>query len=186
MSIADSFGCSPICDRRSIEEQPLANAQVASSRAEIAVRRRRETGLKLDMTYSDLAGACGRRACGIWAWAIWAGLAGWTRLCASAAAAGLGAAALVTDADLEAIRQNVKTASQPSKLQITDLRFATLVGAPMTCPIIRIDTKSIRAAGRSTQGVKLLNLDADDKVAAAVIIPPEEAKTLPEEGTLLQ
>jgi len=52
--------------------------------------------------------------------------------------------------------------------------------------IIRIDTKSIRAAGRSTQGVKLLNLDADDKVAAAVIIPPEEAKTLPEEGTLLQ
>jgi DNA gyrase subunit A len=52
--------------------------------------------------------------------------------------------------------------------------------------IIRIDTKSIRAAGRSTQGVKLLNLDADDKVAAAVIIPPEEAKILPEEGTLLQ
>jgi DNA gyrase/topoisomerase IV subunit A len=38
--------------------------------------------------------------------------------------------------------------------------------------IIRIDTKSIRAAGRSTQGVKLLNLEADDKVAAAVVIPP--------------
>ncbi len=52
--------------------------------------------------------------------------------------------------------------------------------------IIRIDTKSIRAAGRSTSGVKLLDLDADDKVAAAVVIPPEEAKTLPEEGTLLQ
>ena len=52
--------------------------------------------------------------------------------------------------------------------------------------IIRIDTKSIRSAGRSTQGVKLLNLDADDKVAAAVVIPPEEAKTHPEEGTLLQ
>jgi L-alanine-DL-glutamate epimerase-like enolase superfamily enzyme len=59
---------------------------------------------------------------------------------AGAAAAGVGAAALVSDTDLEAIRQNVKTASQPSKLQITDLRFATLVGAPMTCPIIRIDT----------------------------------------------
>ena len=40
--------------------------------------------------------------------------------------------------------------------------------------IIRIDTKTIRAAGRSTQGVKLLNLEPDDKVAAAVIIPPEE------------
>ena len=52
--------------------------------------------------------------------------------------------------------------------------------------IIRIDTKSIRAAGRSTSGVKLLDLDADDKVAAAVVIPPEEAKTQPEDGTLLQ
>jgi DNA gyrase subunit A len=52
--------------------------------------------------------------------------------------------------------------------------------------IIRIDTKSIRAAGRSTQGVKLLDLEEQDKVAAAVVIPPEEAKTQPEEGTLLQ
>ncbi|RRA48403.1 DNA gyrase subunit A [Acidipila sp. EB88] len=42
--------------------------------------------------------------------------------------------------------------------------------------IIRIDTKTIRAAGRSTQGVKLLNLDPEDKVAAAVVIPPEELK----------
>jgi DNA gyrase subunit A len=52
--------------------------------------------------------------------------------------------------------------------------------------IIRIDTKSIRAAGRGTQGVKLLDLEDQDKVAAAVVIPPEEAKTQPEEGTLLQ
>ena len=43
--------------------------------------------------------------------------------------------------------------------------------------IIRIDTKTIRSAGRSTSGVKLLNLDADDKVAAAVVIPPEDPKT---------
>jgi DNA gyrase subunit A len=50
--------------------------------------------------------------------------------------------------------------------------------------IIRIDTKTIRAAGRSTQGVKLLNLEPDDKVAAAVIIPPEELKD--DEPTLLQ
>jgi DNA gyrase subunit A len=42
--------------------------------------------------------------------------------------------------------------------------------------IIRIDTKTIRAAGRATQGVRLLNLDSEDKVAAAVIIPPEELK----------
>jgi DNA gyrase subunit A len=52
--------------------------------------------------------------------------------------------------------------------------------------IIRIDTKSSRAAGRSTQGVKLLDLEDQDKVAAAVVIPPEEAKIQPEEGTLLQ
>jgi DNA gyrase subunit A len=52
--------------------------------------------------------------------------------------------------------------------------------------IIRIDTKSIRAAGRSTMGVKLLDLEPQDKVAAAVVIPPEEAKVLPEDGTLLQ
>jgi DNA gyrase subunit A len=50
--------------------------------------------------------------------------------------------------------------------------------------IIRIDTKTIRAAGRATQGVRLLNLEADDKVAAAVIIPPEELKD--DELTLLQ
>ena len=51
--------------------------------------------------------------------------------------------------------------------------------------MIRIDTKTIRAAGRSTQGVKLLNLEADDKVAAAVVIPPEEIKE-EDQGTLLQ
>jgi DNA gyrase subunit A len=53
--------------------------------------------------------------------------------------------------------------------------------------IIRIDTKTIRAAGRATQGVRLLNLEADDKVAAAVIIPPDELNGKDEEqGTLLQ
>jgi len=53
--------------------------------------------------------------------------------------------------------------------------------------IIRIDTKTIRSAGRATQGVRLLNLDADDKVAAAVIIPPEELNGKEDEqGTLLQ
>ena len=51
--------------------------------------------------------------------------------------------------------------------------------------IIRIDTKTIRAAGRATQGVRLLNLEADDKVAAAVIIPPEELKD-DDQPTLLQ
>ena len=53
--------------------------------------------------------------------------------------------------------------------------------------IIRVDTKTIRAAGRATQGVRLLNLDADDKIAAAVVIPPEEVNGKEDEqGTLIQ
>src|ERR1700761_1438363 len=53
--------------------------------------------------------------------------------------------------------------------------------------IIRLDTKTVRAAGRATQGVRLLNLDAEDKVAAAVIIPPEELNGKDDEqGTLIK
>jgi DNA gyrase subunit A len=53
--------------------------------------------------------------------------------------------------------------------------------------IIRIDTKTIRAAGRATQGVRLLNLEPEDKVAAAVIIPPDELNgNNHDEPTLLQ
>jgi DNA gyrase subunit A len=53
--------------------------------------------------------------------------------------------------------------------------------------IIRIDTKTVRAAGRATQGVRLLNLEDDDKVAAAVIIPPDEINGKDDEqGTLIQ
>src|SRR5438105_4263167 len=48
--------------------------------------------------------------------------------------------------------------------------------------IIRMDTSGIREAGRSTQGVRLLSLDPGDKVAAAVVIPPEEK----ENGGLIQ
>jgi DNA gyrase subunit A len=49
--------------------------------------------------------------------------------------------------------------------------------------ILRTDTEQIRAAGRSTQGVRLLNLESGDRVAAAVVIP-EEAEA--EEPTLIQ
>jgi L-alanine-DL-glutamate epimerase-like enolase superfamily enzyme len=41
---------------------------------------------------------------------------------------------------LQAYQQNVNTNSKPSDLKITDLRVATVVGAPMRCPILRIDT----------------------------------------------
>jgi DNA gyrase subunit A len=52
--------------------------------------------------------------------------------------------------------------------------------------IIRVDTKTIRNAGRATQGVRLLNLEPEDKVAAAVIIPPDELNGKDDEPTLLQ
>jgi DNA gyrase subunit A len=41
--------------------------------------------------------------------------------------------------------------------------------------IIRIDSKNIRESGRSAQGVRLLHLEEGDRLAAASVIPPEEA-----------
>ena len=59
---------------------------------------------------------------------------------AGAAAAGASAIGFLGDADLEGAVQNVNKNSIPSELKITDLRVATVVGAPMTCPLIKIDT----------------------------------------------
>ena len=50
--------------------------------------------------------------------------------------------------------------------------------------IIRIESKFIRESGRSAQGVRLLNIEAGDRVAAAVVIPPEEEPV--NGGTLIQ
>jgi L-alanine-DL-glutamate epimerase-like enolase superfamily enzyme len=47
---------------------------------------------------------------------------------------------LWADETLEALPQNVNTNSKPSDLRITDMRVLTVARAPMTCPIIRIDT----------------------------------------------
>jgi DNA gyrase subunit A len=41
--------------------------------------------------------------------------------------------------------------------------------------IIRLESNDIRAAGRSTQGVRLLRAEEGDKIAAASLIPQEEA-----------
>jgi DNA gyrase subunit A len=83
---------------------------------------------------------------------------------------------------------NVKTTARNGKVSGINLVDETseLMVISQFGKIIRIDTKSIRAAGRSTQGVKLLDLEDQDKVAAAVVIPPEEAKIQPEDGSLLQ
>ncbi|WP_341226584.1 mandelate racemase/muconate lactonizing enzyme family protein [uncultured Arcticibacterium sp.] len=44
------------------------------------------------------------------------------------------------DKEIEFLSQKVKRSSSPSDLKITDLRIAIIDKAPMTCPIIRIDT----------------------------------------------
>ena len=44
------------------------------------------------------------------------------------------------DAAADFVQANVKRTSEPSALKITDVRVAVVVGAPMTCPLIRIDT----------------------------------------------
>ncbi len=62
------------------------------------------------------------------------------------AAAGAAAAVSLDSADARAaeaaalVQSNVKRASEPSALKITDVRVAVVVKAPMTCPIIRVDT----------------------------------------------
>lgn len=58
---------------------------------------------------------------------------------ASSVSAALGLA-FWDDRTLDAATQHVNANSKPSELKITDLRVATLKGAPMIDPIIRIDT----------------------------------------------
>ena len=83
---------------------------------------------------------------------------------------------------------NVKTTARNGKvvgIQLVD-ETSELIVISQYGKIIRIDTTTVRAAGRSTQGVKLLNIEEGDKVAAAVVIPPEEKAVEGETGTLLQ
>src|SRR6476659_3378218 len=54
--------------------------------------------------------------------------------------AGLLGAGFWADQTLDALPQNTNTNSKPSALRITDMRVLTIARAPMTCPIIRIDT----------------------------------------------
>src|SRR5450432_1759222 len=68
-----------------------------------------------------------------------AGRRNFLRSSATALTAGFGAA-FWADETLDALPQNTNTNSKPSDLKITDLRIAVVARAPMTCPLIRIDT----------------------------------------------
>jgi L-alanine-DL-glutamate epimerase-like enolase superfamily enzyme len=69
------------------------------------------------------------------------------------AAGGLLGAGFWADDTLDAAVQNTNRSSQPSALKITDLRVAVVGGAPMTCPLIRIDTnQGIYGLGEERDG----------------------------------
>src|SRR5437764_585771 len=59
---------------------------------------------------------------------------------ATAAGAVAGLSTRLSADSFESLPQNVNTRSKPSDLKITDLRVLVIGRAPMTCPIIKIDT----------------------------------------------
>src|SRR5436309_12121042 len=80
---------------------------------------------------------------------------------------------------------NVKTTERNGKVvgiaQVTEDSEVMLIS--QYGKIIRMDSSTIRESGRAAQGVRLLSLEAGDRVAAAVVILPEEA---PANGALIQ
>src|SRR6266704_975811 len=79
---------------------------------------------------------------------------------------------------------NVKTTERNGKVvgiaQVTEDSEVMLIS--QYGKIIRMDSSTIRESGRAAQGVRLLRLEAGDRVAAAVVILPEEA---PANGALI-
>jgi DNA gyrase subunit A len=80
---------------------------------------------------------------------------------------------------------NVKTTERNGKVtaiaQVTEKSEVMLIS--QYGKIIRMDSMTIRESGRAAQGVRLLNLEPGDRVAAAVVIPLEEVAG---NGTLIQ
>src|SRR5215470_1974118 len=80
---------------------------------------------------------------------------------------------------------NVKTTERNGKVvgisQVTEESEVMLISH--YGKIIRIESKFIRESGRSAQGVRLLQLEVGDRVAAAVVIPEDEQNN---GGTLIQ
>src|SRR5439155_11915328 len=70
---------------------------------------------------------------------------------------------------------NVKTTAKNGKV-VAIMRVqedADILVMTANGKLIRVRSQDIRAVGRATQGVRLINLDDDDKVTAATLIEPE-------------
>ena len=82
---------------------------------------------------------------------------------------------------------NLKTAERNGKVvaiaQVTEKSEVMLIS--QYGKIIRMDSQTIRESGRKAQGVRLLQIEPGDRVAAAVVIPEEEENGNGN-GTLLQ
>src|ERR1700674_3924704 len=80
---------------------------------------------------------------------------------------------------------NVKTTERNGKVvgisQVSEKSEVMLIS--QYGKIIRIESKFIRESGRSAQGVRLIHVEPGDRVASAVVIPPEEPNG---NGTLIQ
>jgi DNA gyrase subunit A len=80
---------------------------------------------------------------------------------------------------------NVRTTERNGKVvgisQVTENSEVMLIS--QYGKIIRIDSKTIRECSRQSQGVRLLSCEPGDRVAAAVVIPPDEPNG---NGTLIQ
>jgi DNA gyrase subunit A len=83
---------------------------------------------------------------------------------------------------------NVKTTARNGKvvssLSVTEDSEVMLI--TQQGKIARLDSAKIRASGRSSQGVKLINLGAEDQLAAACLIRAEEPDEDDAQGTLIQ
>src|SRR5262249_34700660 len=81
---------------------------------------------------------------------------------------------------------NVKTTERNGKVvaiaQVSESSEVMLIS--QYGKIIRMDSSTIRESGRAAQGVRLLQLEPGDRVAAAVVIAPEDENG--NGGTLIQ
>jgi DNA gyrase subunit A len=81
--------------------------------------------------------------------------------------------------NLKATEKNGKVVAVLNVRENTEIMVITQQGK-----IIRIESNTVRETGRSAQGVRLLNLDEGDRIAAATLIPEDDEIQGP--PTLLQ
>ena len=81
--------------------------------------------------------------------------------------------------NLKATEKNGKVVAVLNVRDNTEIMVITQQGK-----IIRIESNTVRETGRSAQGVKLLNLDEGDRIAAATLIPEDEEPGAPMQRSL--